>query len=296
MWSHEREMHGGSLMLEVEPFFEIARRYRVVFFDAYGVLKNATGTIPGALDAIRRLQSVGVDCYVVSNDASRSPEKMVAAYVDPVHGKLIDAEKNISSGMLASEFLSAKVKPGGHVAYLGKPASAHYIETAGLTPVPLSECVGRDDLEALVFLDDEGFDWFRDVNLAVNLLRRANIPVVVANADLTYPVRDGEVALAVGSLANMVQAAVAKTFVCFGKPDVQIFSFTYARVRAAHAGITKRDVLMVGDTLHTDVLGANKFGLDTVLVLSGNTQRHAAESLIATSGIIPTYICDAIST
>ena len=134
------------------------------------------------------------------------------------------------------------------------------------------------------------------MNLAVNLLRRVNIPVVVANADLTYPVRDGEVAIAVGSIANMVQQAVSKTFVCFGKPDVQIFSFTYARVRAEHAGITKREVLMVGDTLHTDILGANKFGLDTILVLSGNTLKHAAESLIASSGIIPTYISDSIST
>lgn len=283
-------------MLQVQSFFEIAKQYRVVFFDAYGVLKNASGTIPGALDALHRLREAGIDCQVVSNDASRSPEKMAAAYVHPKHGPLISAEKNISSGLLASEFLAAKVKAGGHVAYLGKPAAAHYVETAGLVAVPLSECGGRDDLDALVFLDDEGFDWFRDVNLAVNLLRRVNIPVVVANADLTYPVRDGEVAIAVGSLANMVQQAVSKTFVCFGKPDVQIFSFTYARVRAEHAGITKRDVLMVGDTLHTDILGANKFGLDTVLVLSGNTLRQSAESQINSSGIIPTHISDSIST
>lgn len=283
-------------MIQGESFFEIASRYRVVFFDAYGVLKNATGTIPGALDAIHRLQCAGVDCHVVSNDASRSPEQMVTAYLHPVHGQLITPEKNISSGMLASEFLSAKVPLGGHVAYLGKRASAHYIESVGLTAVPLSQCDGRDDLDALVFLDDEGFDWFHDVNRAVNLLRRVNIPVVVANTDRTYPVRDGEVAVAVGSLANMVQQAVHKTFVLFGKPDVQIFSFTFARVRETHPDITKRQVLMVGDTLHTDILGANKFGLDTALVLSGNTRSKAAEAMIATSGIIPTYICDSIST
>lgn len=283
-------------MLQVEPFFEIARRYRVVFFDAYGVLKNATGTIPGALDVVHRLQSVGIDCHVVSNDASRSPEQMASAYVHPVHGQLITAEQNISSGMLATEYLSAKVRSGGRVAYLGKPASAHYIEAAGLTAIPLVDCVAGDDVDALAFLDDEGFDWFVAMNLAVNLLRRVNIPVVVANADRTYPVRDGEVALAVGSLASMVEQAVAKRFVSFGKPDVQILSFTYARVRAVHPDITKRDVLMVGDTLHTDVLGANQFGLDTVLVLSGNTLRHLAETSIASSGIIPTFVCESINT
>jgi len=282
--------------VQLESFLEIARRYRVVFFDAYGVLKNSTGPIPGALDVVHELRSNGIACYVVSNDASRSPTQMVATYRHALHGQLIEADRNISSGMLASEYLAAKVKPGGRVAYLGKPDAAHYVESAGLVAVPLSACVGRDDLEALVFLDDEGFDWFRDVNLAVNLLRRLNIPVVVANADLTYPVRDGEVALAVGSLADMVQRAVAKTFVSFGKPDVQIFSFAYARVRAELPDISKRDVLMVGDTLHTDVLGANKFGLDTVLVLSGNTQQRSAETSIAASGIIPTYICESVST
>jgi ribonucleotide monophosphatase NagD (HAD superfamily) len=49
---------------------------------------------------------------------------------------------------------------------------------------------------------------------------------------------------------------------------------------------------MVGDTLQTDIWGGNKFGLDTVLVLSGNTQPKDAENRIIATGIIPTYICD----
>ena len=49
---------------------------------------------------------------------------------------------------------------------------------------------------------------------------------------------------------------------------------------------------MVGDTLQTDILGGNKFGLDTVLVLSGNTLPKDAENRITSTGIVPTYICD----
>lgn len=283
-------------MLQVESFFEIARRYRVVFFDAYGVLKNASGVIPGALDMIHRLKSEGVDCHVVTNDASRSPERLAQTYVHPVHGPLIPVEKVASSGLLATEFLAAKVRPGGRVAYLGTETSAYYVTAAGLTAIPLSECDPTSDVDALVFLDDEGFDWARDANLAVNLLRRASIPVVVANADITYPVRDGQVSLAVGSVAALVERAVSKVFVYFGKPDVQVFSFTYGRIRMEHHGLTKRDVLMVGDTLQTDIVGANKFGLDTVLVLSGNTSHKAAQASITSSGIIPTYICDSVNT
>jgi len=49
---------------------------------------------------------------------------------------------------------------------------------------------------------------------------------------------------------------------------------------------------MVGDTLHTDILGGNKFGLDTVLVYTGNTLPEDAATSITSTGIVPTYICE----
>ena len=49
---------------------------------------------------------------------------------------------------------------------------------------------------------------------------------------------------------------------------------------------------MVGDTLFTDIIGGNKFGLDTALVLSGNTLPEMAKIKIGSTGIIPTYVCE----
>ena len=60
--------------------------------------------------------------------------------------------------------------------------------------------------------------------------------------------------------------------------------------------ITKRDVLFVGDTLRTDIIGANTYGFDTTLVLSGNILPEQADLMIQTSGIIPTFISDSIAT
>ncbi len=276
-------------------FAEIAQNYSTIFFDAFGVLKQSNGVIEGVHDTLAWLTRSGKDVFVITNDASKSPSAMADGMAHPQHGKLIPASKFISSGLLAKDFLRSKVR-SGKVAYLGKPASAFYIEAAGLEAVPIAECTIADPPQAVALMDDEGFDWFTDLNRTINLLRRLNIPVVVANADSAYPVNGMDVAVAVGSLATMVERIVEKTFIRFGKPDTMMYSHAFACAHENNQRLTKNDVLMVGDTLHTDILGANTFGIDTVLVLSGNTQPERADVLISASGIIPTYVCDSILT
>ena len=70
-----------------------------------------------------------------------------------------------------------------------------------------------------------------------------------------------------------------------------MFMFAYDLIRE-YRQISKSDIVMVGDTLNTDILGGNKFGLDTVLVLTGNTLAKDYETRITAAGIMPTYICD----
>ena len=89
----------------------------------------------------------------------------------------------------------------------------------------------------------------------------------------------------------MIENIVGKNFIRFGKPDSQMFMFAYDLIRE-YRTVSKKEIVMVGDTLHTDILGGNKFGLDTVLVLSGNTLPDDAETRITSTGIVPTYICE----
>jgi len=279
----------------LESFSSLVGRYRVIFFDAYGVLKNARGVMQGVHELLSWILRQGKDVYVITNDASRSPTQMAAAYTHPEYGVLIPASRNISSGLLAKDFLRSKVR-AGKVAYLGKPSSAFYIESAGLTPVHINTCRSNEEVAAIALLDDEGFDWFRDINLTLNLMRRVNAPVIVANPDLAYPVSDDEVGLAVGSLAGMLERIVGKSFIRFGKPDTMMFSHAFACAHDNLPDIKKSDILMVGDTLETDILGANTFGLDTALVLSGNTRPDQARMLIQAKGITPTYLCESVFT
>ena len=172
-------------------------------------------------------------------------------------------------GLWRVQYLDKRI-PYGKVAYLGKPESAHYIEIAGKIPVPVADCTAKDNVVAIVLLDDEGFDWFRDVNSTLNLIRRTNVPVVVANPDIAYPMRGNDIAIAVGSLGGLLSDITEKTFVRFGKPDSMMFAYALTRAQQI-PNVTKRDVLFVGDTLRTDIIGANTYGFDATLVLSGNT-------------------------
>jgi HAD superfamily hydrolase (TIGR01450 family) len=274
----------------LDNFKSVLSKYDVIFFDAFGVLKTYNGLIPGIENTFAYLRETGKDFYVVTNDASRSPKQLAESYVK-LGIKDITPERIISSGMLAREYLELKVREG-IVAYLGTDNSAHYIGTPGLQTLSIREldlnAVG--DVNALVFLDDEGFDWNTDLTKTLNLLRKRNIPVIVANTDKTYPASKSRLSIAVGALAKMIEDTIGRQFIRFGKPDPQMFIFAYQHIKN-YPNVSKRDILMVGDTLHTDILGGNKFGLDTALVLTGNTQAEDAEVRIRSTGIIPTYIC-----
>ncbi len=279
-------------MIRTRSFRSIVKNYKAVFFDAFGVLKNHQGLIPGIIKTFEYLDNKGIKYYLLTNDSSRSPEMLAKWYQD--RGvQQVTADKILSSGMVAMEYFKLKVSNGNAVAYLGTENSAHYIETAGLTTVAVKDIDlnNIDHIESFAFLDDEGFNWNEDINKAINLLRKKNMTVVVANTDINYPVNQNDVSVAVGSLADMVEKIIGKSFIRFGKPDAQMFLLAYERA-LQDIEVKRNEILMVGDTLHTDIIGGNKFGLDTVLVLSGNTLPDMAQIRISSSGIIPTFICE----
>lgn len=279
-------------MYSTQPFATVVEKYKVVFFDAFGVLKSYSGLIPGIIETFDYLSASNKEYYIVTNDASRSPMQLAESYHNMgLH--TIHHERIISSGMLAKEYLDLKVSDG-IVAYLGTENSAHYIEREGLQALPVS-AINEDNIHlvnALVLLDDEGFDWFSDINKTVNILRQRTIPAIVANTDSIYPVSgSNNVSIAIGGIATMIESIVGKRFIRFGKPDSQMFMFAFDMIRERRS-ISKNEILMVGDTLHTDIIGGNKFGLDTVLVLSGNTLPDDAATRISSTGIVPTYVCE----
>jgi len=109
---------------------------------------------------------------------------------------------------------------------------------------------------------------------------RAGALWVAANRDATMPSPRGQVP-GNGALVAALEVATGCTPVVAGKPELALHLESVARVSAARP-------LVVGDRLDTDIDGATRAGCDSVLVLSGVTDR--AMLLAAPPGLRPTYL------
>ena len=277
--------------MEKTSFETLLDRYNVFFLDSYGVIKNHGGLIEGMDRTIQRIIDAGKRYVVLTNDASRNQEQLAESYHN-LGLYNVKPEDFVSSGMMAKNFLQAKIKQG-IVTYLGTNYASQYISEAGREAVSISKLQPENyhEVSAMVFLDDEGFDWNIDINKTLNLLRYHNIPVIVANTDMIYPKSNREINMAAGSVSRLLENILGRSFIKFGKPDSQMFMYAFDIVNKYQI-TAKSDILMVGDTLHTDILGGNKFGLATALALTGNTSESEAAFLIRSSNIIPDYLCD----
>jgi HAD superfamily hydrolase (TIGR01450 family) len=276
-------------------FESLLDQYDVFFFDSYGVIKNFYGKIEGIVETLDYLEKKNKVVRIITNDASRDSKALVASF-QKIGIDNITEEMVISSGMMAKNYLINKVKTG-KVAYLGTEKSSKHIIQAGREAIHISKLrfEDYDDISAFVFLDDEGFDWNVDLNKTFNLLRYRNIPTIVANTDKVYPKTDKELALATGSVASLIENVSGRTFIKFGKPDTQVFLYATESI-PNYTSLKKSQMVMVGDSLHTDILGGNKFGISTALVLSGNTSEKEADLMIRSTSIIPDYICKSAGT
>ena len=167
--------------MKISKFGDVVDHYQAIFLDAYGVLKNSQGIIPGVQATIDYLKATGKPFYILTNDASRSPRQMVLRYQEQgLEG--IEIEHIISSGMMAYAYLSNTVKEG-RVAYLGTKSSADYMKLDFAKTVSIMNVHPSDisDISAVAFFDDEGFDWQIALNKTINILRQLTVPVVVAN-------------------------------------------------------------------------------------------------------------------
>lgn len=247
---------------------ELVTRYEGILLDAYGVLMTEAGPLPGAAQFIARLHELDKPFCVLTNDAAKLPSttarRLQAMGID------VPAERVVTSGSLLAPHFERHGLKGRSCAVLGPPDSVHYVLEAGGRVVP-----AHADFEVLVIGDESGFDFIETMDAALSSLyaridRGAPVHLIVPNPDLVYPAGIGAFGFAAGTLAAMFEGALALRypdrpelrFARLGKPHAPIYLEGVRRLGTSNA-------CMIGDTLETDIRGANDAAIDAVLIGTG---------------------------
>ncbi len=233
-------------------------------------------SIPHAAEAVASARAAGMRVAYVTNNASRAP----AVVADRLSSLGIPAapEEVVTSAQAAGRLLAAHVPAGSAVLVVGAQALADEVAAAGLVPVWTLAEAGEDGVAAVAQGLSPDTCQRHLAEAAVAL--RGGAEWVVGNTDLTLPSRRGPLP-GNGAFVEVLRLVTGREPRVAGKPDPTLHRESVERVGADRP-------LIVGDRLDTDVLGAVQGGADSLLVLTGVTDR--AVLLRAPAGSRPTYV------
>jgi len=251
------------------------------FLDAFGVLNVGETAIPGAIERMTALRASGKRLLVVSNSASY-PTAVTAARYRKLGFDFRDEEVVSSRDALK---VGLRNRPAIRWGVAASRASA--IEELGVDAVLLGD-------DPSLYRDVEGFillssaDWTEAQQyFLVDAIAKKPRPVLVGNPDIVAP-RETGLSLEPGFFAHDLAAKTGCMPIFFGKPFPNIFALAIDRVD----GINLQRTAMVGDTLHTDMLGGAAALVQTVLVTDhGLFARTDVDPYIGKSRIVPDFIC-----
>jgi len=266
-------------------------RYDGVLLDAYGVLVDGSGLLPGAAALLAELDRRAVPFAIVTNDASRSSTTYAARFAG--YGVAVDPERIVTSGSLLPAYFRERGLAGARTCVLGTADSIGYVREGGGVPVALAPGMAID---ALAICDNAGTPFVAGLELAFSAVVRAveagRAPaLVLPNPDLIFPRGGGEYGFTAGAMALLIEAGLARKFPGraprfdhLGKPAPHLFAEAMRRL-----GTTR--VVMIGDQLETDIAGAQAAGIDAALVAGVSRwepRRMTGDG--AAAGVAPTYL------
>jgi len=248
---------------------------KALILDMDGVLWRENDPI-GDLNAIfRGFHETGLKVMLATNNATRTP----AQYVEKITslGGIVEEDQIVNSSMGVTYLLKKRFPQGGPVYAIGEIGLIRALEQEGFiqSEEPGLAVIGSMDREIN----------FQKLKKAT-LLIRSGIPFYFTNPDRTFPTPEGLIPGA-GSLLAALEAASDVTPIIAGKPSTTLFEFALERL-----GTKPEETLVVGDRLETDILGGQRAGCKTALVLSGIATKEEAEAWQPKSDLIVNDLSD----
>jgi len=266
----------------MEPFSNI----RALIIDMDGVLWHGDQPMPGLTDFFQTLRDQQIRFILATNNASLTPGQYVNKLAKM--GVTVTQDEILTSGIATALYLGEHEDPSTtRVFVIGEDGAKEPLTERGFTLTDLYE-VNTDSTPGkganiVVCGKDQTLTWDKLATATLNI--RAGAKFIGTNADTTLPTEHG-ITHGNGAILAALQVATGVTPTIIGKPEPIIYQQAMALL-----GTDTSETIAIGDRLETDILGAVRTGIRSLMVLTG----VSTEEDLKVSGYQPTWLMPDIS-
>jgi 4-nitrophenyl phosphatase len=247
------------------------RQAYAFILDMDGVLWRGEASLPGVGEFFDLLRRLGKSFILATNNAMTTPDRIVDRLAGA--GARIGLQDVLTSAQATAAYLRKQLPAGAPLFVIGEEGLQQALQQAGFTL--LDQGAGA---AAVVAGMDRKATWEKLAQASLAIGKGAAF--FGTNPDRSFPVEGGFVPGA-GALLAAVQAATGVAPQVIGKPETPLFLEAIERLKSQPS-----QTLVVGDRLETDILGGQRAGMQTILILTGVTSRD----MLARSMIQPDWV------
>jgi HAD superfamily hydrolase (TIGR01459 family) len=252
--------------LKLKDIFEIQDDYDCFLFDLWGVLTEGDFCYPGVIDNLRKLIANKKQVFFISN--APRPVRHSVKVIDHWGIRSVTPDTVITSGEVCRDFIKNAQKD-----FNIEPVVYHLEEDRNDNLMEDLECNFTQDIEkANILVISTYRDEWENLNELDPILKRAaerGIFILCANPDIEIP-NNMRTRYCSGFFGRKVEEEFGGKVIYTGKPEKIIYEKLFKKIDPS---IKKDRILMIGDTLNKDILGAKRMGIKAALVMTGNARK-----------------------
>ena len=271
----------------IEDISNYSSKAKVIFCDLWGVIHNGQELNDGGKLFLSNMKKNRVKVIFISN--APRPNYVVEAGLL----KKFKLENNlfhsiITSGDISIKFINQK-KYGDQYYHLG-PSKDHDL----LKDIDVSQVhsLAKSDFVLCTGLDNDDLQTSFDYKDILEEMLSRKLIMICANPDLIVMRGEKEIHCA-GNVADYYQNIGGKV-IFYGKPYNDIYEHAYNYSLKNKLISNKSEILAIGDSFRTDIMGAEKFGIDSVFVTSG-IHINEIKSSLDLDALVAKYINSSIN-
>lgn len=231
-------------------------KYHGYLFDLDGTMYRGKEDIDSAVRFVNNLAELDIPYMFVTNNSAKTPDQVVA---DLLKFEIPASREQVITSSLATARYIRKKSPQATVYMIGEEGLKSALNEQGLT------IVDEATADFVVIGIDRNIDYEKYVTACLAIQNGATF--LATNADKKIPTERGFVP-GNGALASVVTTATGRQPTFIGKPERFMIDQALEQLQVA-----KHEVVLVGDNYDTDIRAGMNAGIDTILVLTGVTQK-----------------------